>query len=91
MEQRLIDANALHGHISAVFDTLANHGQMPDKELILMCIDNAPTVDLARHGHWIESKVNGHSYFCSHCWTNFRFDPGHIPDTCGVCGAKMDE
>lgn len=54
-------------------------------------LEEQPTVDLVRHGHWIYVKgSNGKAYdVCSVC--------GHTQETMGVnnycpdCGAKMDE
>lgn len=49
-------------------------------------IDNAPTVDPIKHGHWIECK-DYHSWECSVCHT-WSVVGGHY---CDWCGAKMDE
>ena len=61
-------------------------------------VDNAPTVDTERHGHWIcilEEKMGDFSKFahlfkCSYCHTPFlgMSDRYHY---CPNCGAKIEE
>lgn len=51
-------------------------------------IDEMPTVDTAKHGHWVKSLDHYDRYMCSVC--------GHLTNTesdnyCSYCGAKMDE
>ncbi len=60
---------------------------MPDKELILMCIDNAPTVDTEKHAHWIE---DGDFQICSNCGEEHEWGDYRAP-YCDTCGHKMDE
>lgn len=86
---RLIDADALQ----------EEYVRLSGRELSL--INDAPTVDPVKHGHWIESDVG---LICSECnhYTetmydepfNNEFGKGWAlkrPYYCGYCGAKMDE
>ena len=48
-------------------------------------IDNAPTVDPVKHGHWTRDKDG---YFCSVCGLYFQYSDSKY---CPHCGARMDE
>ena len=50
-------------------------------------IDNAPSVDAVKHGHWEEYLSEGLRWKCSECGSRFE-TPYHY---CPNCGAKMDE
>ena len=106
---RLIDADALYNS----FGASGNCGSCQldaykcqyynEHTLMEFCerIDDAPTVDPVKHGHWIEHDVG---LICSECghYTeamydepfNNEFGKGWAlkrPYYCGYCGAKMDE
>lgn len=58
------------------------------------CIDNAPTVDIVRHGYWTERymeddecRFTRRRWYCSECgkWQTYGKS-----DYCLNCGAKMD-
>ena len=82
---RLIDADALpikfDGHIVAVWKN---------------DLDNAPTIDPVKHGHWIYTGIRGRypTCQCSVCGAYENADWAMIQEGanyCPHCGAKMDE
>lgn len=94
---RLIDADALE---EGKFHSIENWTPIESaswqrgwNDAIDAIINNAPTVDAVKHGHWIYERINdtrGGSYsvvYCSNC-------QAHVPwvtKYCLNCGAKMDE
>lgn len=77
---RLIDADAIfNGELLLVSDKAydAVHA-------VIERINNAPTVDPVKHGHWGE-EMGG--YVCSLCEEYSDFATNYCP----YCGAKMDE
>ena len=88
MEQRLIDANALHYHVGV---------NQNDKQIFYVTgedIDAAPTIDpesLRPHGCWIrtETALWQVQYKCSCCGCKW---PGYARffAYCPYCGAKME-
>ena len=88
MEQRLIDANALHYHVGV---------NQNDKQIFYVTgedIDAAPTIDpesLRPHGRWIqvESAWEQKQLECSCCGCKW---PGYARffAYCPYCGAKME-
>lgn len=60
-------------------------------------INNAPTVDPVKHGHWIRTPYTDYddTYECSVCGDSWTFIEGTPKDNeayyCPHCGAKMDE
>ena len=57
-------------------------------------IENAPTVDAVRHGHWEERYIEDDDFiwtrrrwYCSECG---RWQGYGATDYCPKCGAKMD-
>lgn len=79
---RLIDADAL------CMVTDGNHDYYERFE-----IDNAPTVDHVKHGHWITWFENEdvRQAKCSECGMMFTLGKGRDIHYCGNCGCKMDE
>lgn len=71
---RLIDADALHRFGN-------RKGLIHSRD-----VDNAPTVDPVKHGHWIEID-RGLLWQCSVC-EHHSISGGYY---CDWCGAKMDE
>lgn len=78
---RLIDADALLMELKNPY--LCNITQ---KHLSL--IEQAPTVDPVRHGHWIIMDNTYTRFKCSEC-DKVMYPIG--TDWCPWCGAKMDE
>lgn len=57
-------------------------------------VDNAPTVDTERHGHWVKENEEDTLfcvYKCSLCAGMVLTDRVHLFKYCPYCGAKMDE
>ena len=60
-------------------------------------IDNAPTVDPVKHGHWVEQEHEdwkwSKEYRCSECgqYRLVTTPVGREWNYCPSCGAKMDE
>lgn len=84
MEQRLIDANALHYHMGVNQD---------DKQIFYITgedIDAAPTIDpenLRPSGRWDDA---GYVVWCSNCGEPYL--PAYKSyKYCPNCGAKMEE
>lgn len=94
MEQRLIDANALHN----VFDAMhAIPGGSHLDHLVLLgikkFINDAPTIEAMPvvHGRWITSSDIPDTLICSACgrrYDMYHFDQKDMPFC--LCGAKMD-
>ena len=58
-------------------------------------IVNAPTIDVIKHGHWVEvpDEVFASTYYCSECKGEAIPDiygKYLLSDWCYHCGAKMD-
>lgn len=96
---RLIDADALKETICTNVYPITDNFNSQDYGMfwtggIEKAIDDAPTVDTERHGHWIiTNKPNiygGTIIKCSEC--GYEGVIAHIEDHhyCWVCGAKMD-
>lgn len=101
---RLIDADKLreHKYKSVQYERTIANELSNDPTYAFMCgwndaidsiVENAPTVDAVRHGHWIKANDPMSSPFdtmkrclCSECreW-------GAVTSYCPHCGAKMDE
>ena len=94
---RLIDADALKETICTNVYPITDNFNSQDYGMfwtggIEKAIDDAPTVDTERHGHWITREVARDIYLCrcSICmWHEevFKADEYHY---CPNCGAKMD-
>lgn len=60
-----------------------------DKGMFLCGIEQAinemPTVDTERHGHWINDR------FCSKCGYDYIKESGRKSKYCPNCGAKTEE
>lgn len=91
---RLIDADTLHKALSAkqkwVVHCGGKHNEGYTSDQVHFAIDNTPTVDPIKHGHWI-MKPNGYGT-CSNCkMCSLDIGGGVDSDYCPNCGAKMDE
>lgn len=79
---RLIDADKLINEI--VYKCGLKH-----RDAILE-IDNAPTIDPVKHGHWISKYWDGGSeHHCSECGAIYK-DLYDLYSYCPNCGAKME-
>ena len=93
---RLIDKDELLEKIKGIshyddFDVL-----IVDWEDMIICIDNAPTIDAepVRHGKWEVHEAFGYmDMTCSVCGWLYEYDLGLEEEWnfCPHCGAKMDE
>ena len=97
---RLIDADELwkHKFKSASERMDLNVAYMGGwNDAIDAIINNAPTVDPVKHGHWIRTPYTDYddTYECSVCGDSWTFIEGTPKDNeayyCPHCGAKMDE
>jgi len=92
---RMIDADKLREDVLSWENCYNGYSDAYDKARIIDAIDEQPTVDTERHGHWIlTNKPNiygGTSIKCSEC--GYEGVIAHIEDHhyCWVCGALMDE
>lgn len=94
---RLIDADELLLNNTWLwYDENGNHTIAGE------AIEDAPTVDPIKHGHWISVDDDGDSpYECSVCggvkvnkngeWLDICHSEWSKMPYCAVCGAKMDE
>lgn len=97
---RLIDADNLKNHIPStkvdIFENCRNC-QLLDDWQVIDIINNMPTIDPVRHGHWIscDEYPYNNRYRCSCCGDEFvLFDGTPLANNyncCPNCGAKMDE
>lgn len=78
---RLIDADALRRRKELRF------GLMAAITTIQFLIDEAPTVEERKHGHWINPKA--WHVECSECHHVLEIICG-VKNYCPNCGAKMD-
>lgn len=93
---RLIDADALHKALFAKQKWVVRYGDKHNEgytsDQVHFAIDDAPTVDPVKHGHWIESKggdfIGYPIYECSECGCPVGEEASNY---CPYCGAKMDE
>lgn len=95
---RLIFADDLLNRLYGYFDYF--NVKTIGADDIARMINNMPTVDTERHGHWIKKRV-GYSmvyncdiihWICSECGREFeghQYSPQDMPYC--HCGAKMDE
>lgn len=81
---RLIDADALRRRKELRF------GLMAAITTIQFLIDEAPTVEERKHGHWIELEPDKYGNFiqCSVC--DSKFGLYSKDNYCQACGAIMD-
>ena len=60
-------------------------------EMLLGDVDEQPTVDSVKHGHWNLRHIGvGHYWECSVCHTNPCIYVTKDTNYCPNCGAKMD-
>jgi hypothetical protein len=95
---RLIDADALHDHIYALYRTKEQvQGLEIDEHLILLTIENTSTIDPDKHGRWEITDAYPHWMCCSVCHKavvrNIEvIERYEIPTSfCPNCGARMDK
>lgn len=83
MEERLIGANRLKEVLER------NFGHTGGASVLAQLIDNAPTIDLVQHGHWIYHENEVINAKCSVC--NRYADRYATPkySFCPYCGADM--
>ena len=92
---RLIDADLLKGQMESV--CMGIMAGTDSYGAPLKTIDNAPTVDPVKHGHWVEVQrihEKDHTAICecSLCGdTVWVYDGQRAWNYCPNCGAKMDE
>lgn len=90
---RLIDADAL---LTDIEKTIEESGCVNHESEIMDCVEYAPTIDLIKHGKWIEAMVGCmHLYpcgqkMCSVCGCIMPSQWKKMPPYCYGCGAKMD-
>lgn len=92
---RMIDADALHKALFAKQKWVVRYGDKHNEgytsDQVHFAIDDAPTVDPVKHGHWI---AHGKAFMgatieaCSECGELLC---GYNKAYCPNCGAKMDE
>ena len=91
--ERLIDADVLKKElIKALREPLMDIDEAID--VVVTTIDDAPTVDPVKHGHWVipnKEKTDRPLPECSCC--GWYVDKGGVLDFsyCPNCGCKMDE
>ena len=94
---RLIDADALIKTLetqdySNAPNTLEGWTPQDMTNAEIFDINNAPTVDFVKHGHWkVERWIN--TIFCSECGNSWNVMDNDTEtfNYCPNCGAKMDE
>lgn len=93
---RLIDADALEKVFSDARGNVRREDDSPTRDSILLNAQiltrTAPTIDLVRHGRWIEGEKNRYwgkkgNYVCSNCKSSAGFVKFNY---CPNCGARMD-
>lgn len=81
---RLIDADALKRNILCWKNCYNGYSDAYDKSMIIGAIEEMPTVDTGRHGHWDSRQLVCE---CSECGHMGYSDMNYCP----WCGALMDE
>ena len=86
---RLVDADEFERRLmfsQAVYDSVDEDGLYE----VISVLDDMPTIDPVRHGHWQRSNPLTDTEECSVCGYNIPTDEFETP-YCPLCGAKMDE
>lgn len=96
---RMIDADELLERMKTIENFSNQKGMFA---VVRKMVENAPTIDPIKHGHWISCDDDGDSpYECSVCggvkvnengeWLDICHIEWSKMPYCAVCGAKMDE
>ena len=92
---RLIDADALHKALFAKQKWVVHYGDKHNEgytyDQVHFAIDDAPTVDPIKHGHWTDRAKSILGLPTEACSVCAEWSVGHNKDYCPNCGAKMDE
>lgn len=98
---RLIDADHFRDRVTGKVEANRKDGNSLISNILLEIlaveVDNEPTVDTLKHGHWIgdECNIGDMIYICSACKEEFILETGtpeeNLYNYCPNCGAKMDE
>lgn len=98
---RLIDADALIKWLNDTYCDISkrlwnyNHHVMAMD--MIEIIENYPTIEERKHGHWTVTENTYQCQFCQYWDTrkkeqvNGRYVFSKLPNYCPYCGAKMDE
>ena len=81
---RLIDADKLKSVLQEEFGEVAI-------KYVAECVDEQPTIDVVKHGHWEFVRENVSYISCSMCCHHVFWVNTKKPNYCPLCGAKMDE
>ena len=91
----LIDRKRLIKSIKALPDCENGYSDTYDKACIIGMIEEEPTVEPVRRGHWIIDRKfgndvmsGGEMVICSECGEGFFWGK---PNYCPNCGTRMDE
>lgn len=89
---RLIDADALKRNILCWENCYNGYSDAYDKSMIIGAIEEMPTVDTGRHGHWKYKPKDAFEVMfklpkCSVC----GHESSDALNYCSNCGALMDE
>lgn len=92
---RLIDADKLKEDVLSWGNCYNGYSDAYDKAMIIDEIDEQPTVDTERHGHWMKENEEDTLfrlcvYKCSLCGGEVLSE-AYLFKYCPYCGAKMDE
>ena len=79
---RLINADALKEYI---LRSVPNWSE--DREIVLDCIANSPTIEERKKATWIEDGYRGLPCVCSYCGDEGKREWNYCPN----CGADMRE
>ena len=82
---RLIDADALD-----MYECLRSYYGDAWRDA-QKAIDDAPTVDPVKHGHWVDEGEKFLPIYCSCCGFGKKHEDQRSYTYCPNCGAKMDE
>lgn len=81
---RLIDADALKREPELLYGLTVAITEIQD------VIDEAPTVEERKHGHWIEKHLAGNTTITCSCCKTLVITNSTIFAYCPYCGAIMD-
>lgn len=89
---RLIDADQFKAKMLSFMDRKATTPSDTDCILdgVLNLLEEQPTADPVKHGHWIEDIDLLCHIRCSECDNGIDWRNAKKPNYCPSCGAKMD-
>ena len=90
---RLIDADQFKAKLLSFMDSKAPTPSDTDCVLdgVINLLEEQPTIDPVKHGHWIVYPTLVSFLRCSQCHNGVGWHNDKKPNYCPNCGARMDD